>query len=113
MTAGTAAVVATPMALSAAGFTASGIAAGSVAATIQSVWYGGTAGGMFAALQSAGVLGIGSTATAAIGGATGAAAVMIRRVGRRLYSSGEVSEPGNNQDQEENPEPDDNPKKGN
>ena len=33
------------------GFTTAGIAAGSVAAGVQSSWYGGLTGGLFAAVQ--------------------------------------------------------------
>ncbi|KAF9645331.1 hypothetical protein BDM02DRAFT_3120353 [Thelephora ganbajun] len=41
-------------ALTAVGFTSTGIAAGSIAATIQSIVYGGVTGGLFSLLQSAG-----------------------------------------------------------
>ena len=54
--------------MAAAGFGTAGVAAGSVAATIQSVVYGGTATGLFSAAQSAGVLGVGSMMTAGMGG---------------------------------------------
>ena len=91
--AGTAAVAATPLVLSAAGFTAVGIAAGSLAASIQSVVYGGAAGGMFAAIQSAGVAGIGYTATAVIGGTAGSAAVLAKKVGEKWYLSGKDGGP--------------------
>ncbi|KAJ7384088.1 Interferon-induced 6-16 [Desmophyllum pertusum] len=73
--AGTAAVVAAPAFLTAAGFTSAGVAAGSFAAAAQST-YGGyvASGSLFAASQSAGAVGIGvKTATtifAAAGGAT-------------------------------------------
>ena len=87
--AGTAAVAATPVVLSAAGFTAGGIAAGSFAASVQSVFYGSSVatGSVFAALQSAGVAGIGTTASAAIGGVTGAAAMLVKKIGGQWYSS--------------------------
>ena len=68
---GTAAVVAAPAALSAAGFTAGGVAFGSVAAFIQSVFYGASTGGVFSVLQSAGAAGIGAAGNAAIGGISG------------------------------------------
>lgn len=77
---GTAAVAATPLVLSAVGFGAGGVAAGSMAAGIQSTVYGGATSGMFAAVQSAGVAGIGSTASAAIGGIFGTAAVAVKRL---------------------------------
>ncbi|KAJ7384036.1 hypothetical protein OS493_024050 [Desmophyllum pertusum] len=74
---GTAAVVAAPLALAAAGFTTGGVAAGSIAAGIQSSVYGGCVGASsaFAVLQSAGAAGIGiKTAagifTAGVGAAT-------------------------------------------
>ncbi|KAJ7365916.1 Interferon-induced 6-16 [Desmophyllum pertusum] len=72
---GTVAVVAAPAVLTAAGFTSAGVAAGSFAAAAQST-YGGyvASGSLFAASQSAGVVGIGlKTATtifAVAGGAT-------------------------------------------
>ncbi|KAF9643749.1 hypothetical protein BDM02DRAFT_3077775, partial [Thelephora ganbajun] len=40
--------------LGAVGFTSTGVAAGSIAATIQSIVYGGATGGLFSLLQSAG-----------------------------------------------------------
>ena len=59
--AGVTAVVAVPLLLSGAGFTTVGVAAGSVAAFVQSFFYGGVVGStsIFATLQSAGALGIG------------------------------------------------------
>ncbi|XP_069051504.1 interferon alpha-inducible protein 27-like protein 2 isoform X2 [Lepisosteus oculatus] len=62
-----------PLALGAAGFTAGGIAAGSIAAKMMSVSAvlsgGGVASGsLVAVLQSAGAAGLSSTATAVIGG---------------------------------------------
>ena len=83
--AGTAAVAATPLVLSAAGYTAGGAAAGSVTAFIQSVVYGGsvTSGGAFAFLQSAGAVGIGTASRAAIGGITGG----IAAYGARMFVS--------------------------
>jgi len=58
-------VVAAPFALSWVGFTAGGVAAGSAAASIQSIVYGGTvaSSSAFAALQSAGAAGLGFKAT--------------------------------------------------
>ena len=60
MVAGVSAVVAVPLLLSGAGFTTVGVAAGSVAAFVQSFFYGGVVGSasIFATLQSAGALGI-------------------------------------------------------
>ncbi|KAJ7384094.1 hypothetical protein OS493_024111 [Desmophyllum pertusum] len=65
---GTAAMVAAPLALAAAGFTAGGVAVGSIAAGIQSSVYGGCVGASsaFAALQSAGAAGIGMKTAAGI-----------------------------------------------
>ena len=84
---GTAAVAATPVVLSAAGFTAGGIAVGSAAASVQSVLYGSTvaSGSIFAALQSAGVAGISASASGIIAGTTGTAAVVVKKVGERWY----------------------------
>lgn len=61
---GTAAVVAAPFVLTAAGFTTGGVAASSIAASIQSAVYGGTVGStsVFAVLQSAGAAGLGASA---------------------------------------------------
>ena len=70
LVAGTAAVVGAPLALGAAGFTAGGVAAGSFAASIQSVFYGASTGGVFSVLQSAGAAGIGVAGNTAIGGIT-------------------------------------------
>ena len=62
---GTVLVVAAPFALTAAGFTGGGVAAGSIAAGIQSAVYGGTVAStsVFAGLQSAGAAGLGASAT--------------------------------------------------
>ena len=84
--AGTVAVAAAPVVLSAAGFTSGGIALGSFAASVQSTFYGGAASGAFAALQSAGMAGIGSTASAAIGGVTGTATVLAKRAWGRWFT---------------------------
>ncbi|XP_071147526.1 uncharacterized protein [Mytilus edulis] len=58
---GTGAVVATPLAISAAGFGAAGIAAGSLAAKLMSMVGVVKAGSWLAFLQSAGVYGVGTT----------------------------------------------------
>ena len=82
--AGTAAVAATPLVLSAAGYTAGGATAGSVTAFIQSVYGGSVAsGGAFAFLQSAGAAGIGTASRAAIGGITAG----IAAYGARMFVS--------------------------
>lgn len=74
---GTVALAATPFALTWIGFTAGGVAGGSIAAGIQSAVYGGTVASTstFAALQSAGAAGLGAKAavgvfTAGVGAAT-------------------------------------------
>ena len=83
--AGTAAVAATPLVLSAVGYTAGGTAAGSVTAFIQSAVYGGSvaSGGAFAFLRSAGAAGIGTASRAAIGGITGG----IAALGAKMFVS--------------------------
>lgn len=77
---GVGAVVAVPIALGAAGFTAAGIAAGSTAAGVQSTVYRATVGSgtVFAFLQSAGAAGIGWAAKGAIGTTVGAAVTFIK-----------------------------------
>ena len=62
---GTAAVASVPFALSALGFTAAGVTAGSIAAGVQSVVYGGAVASTsaFATLQSVGAAGLGKAAT--------------------------------------------------
>ena len=64
-------VVAAPLALGAAGFTAGGVAAGSLAAAVQSAIYGGATTGAFAAAQSAGAAGFSWATTGALAGAGG------------------------------------------
>ena len=78
---GAAAVAATPFVLGAAGFTAGGVAAGSVAACVQSAIYGGAVGSgtVFAALQSAGAAGIGMGAKLAISTTVAGAATYIKK----------------------------------
>ena len=75
-------------ALGAAGFTSAGVAAGSIAAGVQSAVYGGSvaAGSLFALCQSAGAIGvIGSAATAAIGGGTGLTGIAATLGSFRLF----------------------------
>merc|ERR1712142_48735 len=69
-------LVALPLALPAMGFTAAGVAAGSLAAGIQSAVYGGATAGVFSAAQSAAVVGTGmatKAAAVAVGASAGAA----------------------------------------
>nr|XP_022306202.1 interferon alpha-inducible protein 27-like protein 2B isoform X2 [Crassostrea virginica] len=66
---GAAAVVAAPAVLAGAGFTSAGVAAGSVAAMIQTPVT--AAGSWFALSQSAGVLGMAATTKAAVGAVAG------------------------------------------
>lgn len=91
---GTAAVAATPVVLSAAGVTAGGIAVGSAAASMQSVLYGSSVASrsIFAALQSAGVAGISTTASGIIAGTTGTAAVFMKKAGEKWLWKGKVKE---------------------
>ena len=65
------AVAGAPYVLSAAGFGAGGVAAGSLAAKIQAAFYGGAATGVFSSLQSAGAGGIGKLTNLFIGGGGG------------------------------------------
>ena len=64
----------------------SGVKAGSVAAAAQSKFYGGATTGVFSALQSAGVLGIGYDGYAGVG-AAGAARVLVQLVWYYLNES--------------------------
>lgn len=79
--AGTTAIAAAPVVISAAGFTSAGVAAGSLAAGVQSVFYGGAVGSttIFAGLQSAGAAGIGLGTNVAIGTTVGSAVSYIKR----------------------------------
>jgi len=56
--------------LASAGFTGAGVAAGSLAAGVQSAVYGGAATGVFATLQSAGVAGLGFVSKLVVGSTT-------------------------------------------
>nr|XP_034317222.1 interferon alpha-inducible protein 27-like protein 2B [Crassostrea gigas] len=67
---GVAAVLATPAVLAGAGFTAAGVAAGSIAAMLQTPFT--AAGGWFALSQSAGVVGTALTTKGLVGTVTGA-----------------------------------------
>lgn len=67
---GVAAVVATPLVIAGAGFTATGVAAGSLAAMLQAPLT--AAGGWFALAQSAGVVGTTVATKGAVGAVTGA-----------------------------------------
>ena len=55
-----------------------GVAAGSIAAAVQSAVYGGATTGIFSVLQSAGAVGISVAAKAGIGSAAGATAGLIK-----------------------------------
>ena len=55
------------------GFTTGGVAAGSIAAAVQSAVYGGATTGVFAAAQSAGAAGIATTTSMSAGALAGAA----------------------------------------
>ena len=54
-----------------------GVAAGSIAATVQSAIYGGATTGVFSALQSAGAAGIAASTSAGIGATASAASAAI------------------------------------
>jgi len=69
---GTLAVAATPSLLVAAGFTSAGVTVGSIAASVQGTIGNVAAGGVFAWLQSAGVIGVGYGAGAGIASTAGA-----------------------------------------
>jgi len=71
---GAASVIAAPAAIAAAGFGAGGVAVGSVAAAVQSYIYGGATVGIFATLQSAGVLGLAASTQVCIGAVAGGVA---------------------------------------
>ena len=73
-------LAAAPFVLTWMGFTAAGVAAGSIAAGIQSAVYGGavTSSSVFAALQSAGAAGLGTKAIVSVFSAGLAAATWIK-----------------------------------
>lgn len=75
--AGVTATVAAPFVLSAAGFGAAGVAAGTVAAWIQTPIT--AAGGWFAVCQSAGVLGMAASTKVAIGATVGTVAGAVTK----------------------------------
>ena len=79
-------MVATPYLLTAAGFTAGGVTVGSIAAFLQSAFYGGSvgAGSAFAILQSAGT-GIGLLGNAAIFGTGATVGGLTSAIGARLF----------------------------
>ena len=64
-------IVGAPLVLGAIGFTASGVAAGSIAAAIQSAAYGGFTTGVFSNFQSAGASGLSLTSNLVVGGTVG------------------------------------------
>lgn len=74
-------MVAAPIVLSAAGFTAAGVTAGSAAAGVQSTVYGAAvgSGSVFAVLQSAGAAGIGLTTNVGIGTTAAATATYLKK----------------------------------
>ena len=78
---GVGAVVAAPIVLNAAGFTAAGVTAGSAAAGVQSTVYGAAVGtgSVFAGLQSAGAAGIGLATNVGIGTTAGATATFLKK----------------------------------
>nr|XP_040571027.1 interferon alpha-inducible protein 27-like protein 2B [Lepeophtheirus salmonis] len=67
------AILAAPVVLSAAGFTAAGIGAGSLAAGVQASVYGGATSGVISVFQSAGMAGLSVAGKAVIGTAGSAA----------------------------------------
>lgn len=73
----TAAIAAAPVVIGAAGFGAAGVTAGSVAAAVQSAWFGGAitglSGTVFSSLTSVGAAGLGVGAKVVVGAASGAA----------------------------------------
>ena len=79
-------MAAAPLILTAAGFTAGGVAAGSIAAAIQSAFYGGSvgAGSAFALLQSAGT-GIGLLGNSAIFGTGATVGGLTSAIGAKLF----------------------------
>ena len=75
--AGTAAVVGAPIVVSGLGFTATGIAANSIGASMMSAWAPTAAGGVVATLQSVGALGLSAGAKAGIGAAGAAVGAAV------------------------------------
>lgn len=79
---GIAALVATPFVLSWMGFTAAGVAAGSIAASIQSFMYGGAVGStsIFAVFQSIGAVGMSTKVAVGIVTAFGGFVTYIKSI---------------------------------
>eukprot|EP01083_Nonionella_stella_P269402 911484_1 len=76
---GVVAVALIPVILVKLGFTVAGVVAGSLAAWIQSFFGNVASGTLFAAFQSAGVLGASATTNVAVAGAGASAGVALRR----------------------------------
>ena len=85
-------VVAVPYVIGAVGFTPAGVAALSIAAYVQSVFYGAVVGpgSLFAFLQSAGVVGLGWLSKLFLGSTFGwLATYLLNMVYRLLYGEQE------------------------
>ena len=83
---GAAFLVAAPVVVSGIGFTAGGIAGGSVAASMMSMWAPTFAGGVVATLQSVGAAGLGTAGTAVVSSVGGAVGVGVSAVVDALYN---------------------------
>ena len=86
------AVTAVPMALAAAGFGASGVAAGSAAAAWQASIGNVAAGSFFAACQSAGAAGMAASTIAGVGAAGAAIGACMAAAGEKIF--GKKKKPG-------------------
>lgn len=95
----TTAVLFTNATVSVLGFTTAGVIKGSLAATLQSYFYGGATTGLFSFFQSVGVLGLGFGAVpVAVSGAVGCTSLYIgfKLWQRRFHRCVKEDEEGNN-----------------
>ena len=79
-------LVAAPIVVSGIGFTAGGIAGGSIAASMMSMWAPTVAGGIVATLQSVGAAGLGATGTAVVSSVGSVVGVGVSAAVDALYN---------------------------
>ena len=80
LVAGSAAIAATPLLLGAAGFGSAGVVGGSLAASVQSLIYGGSTTGLFSLCQSAGAAGLSTMTTTVVPAASCAMGGLVSKL---------------------------------